>query len=159
MRINAFLADQKVPFEALAHPPAYSAQKRAKYLHVSGSRVAKSVLLHGPAGFFLAVLPATHQVDTDRLDRELAGPVRLATAAELADVFRDCEWGVVPPFGALYGMPTVLDDSLPADAVLVFECHTHVDAVRLRCADFERLEQARRLPFTCRPEAAHGRSG
>src|SRR5437588_8555035 len=79
MRINAFLADQNVPFETLPHPPAYTAQKRAKYLHVSGSRVAKSVLLHGPDGFFLAVLPATHPIDTERLANALGGPVRLAT--------------------------------------------------------------------------------
>ena len=30
---------------------------------------------------------------------------------------------------------------------MVFEMHTHVDAVRLRCRDFERLERPRRLPF------------
>jgi Ala-tRNA(Pro) deacylase len=153
MRINAFLANHNVPFETVPHPPAYTAQKRAKYLHVSGSRVAKSVLLHGPDGFLLAVLPATHQIDTDRLGRDLGGTVRLATDAEIANFFRDCEWGVVPPFGALYGLKTVVDDSLPADAELVFEGHTHVEAVRLRCGDFERLERSRRLRFGRRPEA------
>jgi Ala-tRNA(Pro) deacylase len=153
MRINAFLADQNVPFEPVPHPPAYSAQKRAKYLHISGSRVAKSVLLYGPQGFLLAVLPATHQIDTDELARDLAGPVRLATAAEIADFFSDCEWGVVPPFGALYGLKTVVDDSLAPDAELVFEGHTHFEAVRMRCADFERLEGSRRLRFARRPDA------
>jgi Ala-tRNA(Pro) deacylase len=154
MRINAFLADQNVPFETLPHPPAYTAQKRAKYLHVSGSRVAKSVLLHGPEGFLLAVLPATHQIDTERLGHDLGGAVRLATGAEIADFFRDCEWGVVPPFGALYGLKTVIDDGLPPDAELVFEGHTHVEAVRLRCGDFERLERPRRLRFARRHEVA-----
>src|SRR5262249_39580545 len=132
------------------HPPAFTAQQRAKSLHVSGSRVAKSVLLRGPGGYLLAVLPATHRVDTQALAAALGGPIRLATDREIAVVFRDCEWGVVPPFGTLYGLPTLLDDSLPADVLLVLETQTHVDAVRLRCSDFERLESPRRLPFARR---------
>jgi Ala-tRNA(Pro) deacylase len=158
MRIDAFLAEQNVPFETLPHAPAYTAQKRAKYLHISGSRVAKSVLLHGPEGFFLAILPATHHIDTDQLSEALGGRVRLATGAEIADVFRDCEWGVVPPFGTLYGLGSIVDESLPLEAELAFEGHTHVEAVRMRCADFERLEGSRRLRFAYRPASANGQA-
>jgi Ala-tRNA(Pro) deacylase len=148
MRITAMLADRQVEFEPLPHAPAFSAQHRAKYLRVPGRRVAKGVLLHGPEGFLLAVLPASHRIDTDRLALVFGGPVRLATVAEIREVFPDCEWGVVPPFGTLYGLPTILDDAISAEAVMVFETHTHFDAVRLRCSDFEQLERPRRLAFT-----------
>jgi Ala-tRNA(Pro) deacylase len=150
MRIADFLAEQRVPFEPLPHPPAFTAQKRAKWLRVPGAQVAKCVLLCGPDGYVLAVLPATHHVDTEALSEHLGGPVRLAGDREIAEVFRDCEWGVVPPFGTLYGLPTLLDDSLHPDALLVLETHTHVDAVRLHCGDFERLERPRRLRFAVR---------
>jgi Ala-tRNA(Pro) deacylase len=156
MRIDSFLAERAVPFEPLAHPPAFSAQKRAKHLHVPGAQVAKAVLLRGPAGHLLAVLPATHQVDTARLARELGGPVRLADDREVAEVFRDCEWGVVPPFGTLYGLPTLLDESIAPDALIVLEGHTHVEAVRLLCRDFERLERPRRLAFARKQPAGAG---
>jgi Ala-tRNA(Pro) deacylase len=147
MRVPDFLAQQRVTFETLLHPPAFTAHNRAKYLHVSGNQVAKSVLLAGPRGHFLAVLSATHHIDTDRLAAELGGPVRLATEQEMAEVFADCEWGVAPPFGTLYGLPTVLDDSLHADALIIFEGNSHGEAVRLLCRDFERLERPRRLRF------------
>jgi Ala-tRNA(Pro) deacylase len=150
MRIPDFLAEQQVDFESLLHPPAFTAQKRAKYLHVSGTRVAKSVLLEGPRGAFLAVLPATHRVDTEALARDLDGPVRLASAREVAEVFRDCEWGVVPPFGSLYGLPTLLDEGLNPGEWIVFEGHSHMHALRLLCRDFERLERPRRLRFARR---------
>jgi Ala-tRNA(Pro) deacylase len=153
MRIAEFLAEQHVAYEPLPHPPAFSAQKRARCLHVSGKQVAKCVLLHGPAGYLLAVLPATHQVDTQALSRTLGGPVRLAANKEIAHVFPDCEWGVVPPFGTLYGLPTLLDDSIPPDALLVLETHTHVDAIRLPCRDFERLERPRRLRLGSRVDS------
>jgi Ala-tRNA(Pro) deacylase len=147
MRIAAFLEDQRVAYESLPHAPAFSAQKRAKYLHVPGRQVAKSVLLRGPDGLLLAVLPANLHLDPYLLSVALGGPVRLANDAETAAIFADCEWGVVPPFGSLYGLPTVLDRSLDPRAMIVFEGQTHGQAVRMRCADFERLERPRRLRF------------
>src|SRR5262249_44603017 len=127
--------------------PAFSAQKLARSLQVKGHLVAKAVLLRGPDGYLLALLPATHQVDTLALAEHLGGPVRLAREGEIASVFRDCEGGVVPPFGRLYDLPSVLEDSIDPDTLLVLESHTHVDAVRLRCRDFERLEAPQRLRF------------
>jgi hypothetical protein len=50
----------------------------------------------------------------------------------------------VPPFGNLYGLETVLDESLWPDSWMVFEAHTTVEAIRLRTGDFERLERPRR---------------
>jgi len=147
MRIIAFLEDQRVPFESLPHAPAYSAEKRAKYLHVPGRQVAKSLLLRTPRGFVLAILPATHQVDLPLLADEFGGAVRLASDAEIGEVFRDCEWGVVPPFGTLYELPILLDDSFSPESLLVFDGQTHVEALRMRCADFERLERPTRLGF------------
>jgi Ala-tRNA(Pro) deacylase len=147
MRIADFLEEKQVAFEYLPHPPAFTAHKLAKYLHIPGVQVAKCVLLRGPAGYLIAVLPATCRVDTERLGLALDGPVRVAADREMAEVFRDCEWGVVPPFGTLYGLATVLEASIAADALLVMETNTHVEAVRLHCRDFERLERPRRLPF------------
>jgi Ala-tRNA(Pro) deacylase len=151
MRIADFLADQQVSCEFLLHPPAFTAQKRAKHLRVSGGRVGKCVLLRGPSGWLLAVLAAMQRVDLRTLAEALGGPVRLATGRELADVFRDCEWVAAPPFGRLYGLQTVLEESIPPEAWLVFETHSHMEAVRIRCNDFERLERPRRLRFA-RPE-------
>jgi Ala-tRNA(Pro) deacylase len=147
MRISDYLAEQRIDFEWLPHPPAYTAQKRAKYLRVSGRQVAKCVLLASPSGYLLAVLPATRQVDTKVLAEQLGGPIRLANDREIATVFRDCESGVVPPFGTRYGVSTLLDDAIDPDASIVLETDTQYEAIRLRCRDFERLEKPRRLAF------------
>jgi Ala-tRNA(Pro) deacylase len=149
MRVPDFLLQQDVPFETLLHPPAFTAQKRARFLHVPGREVAKAVLLQGPFGYVLAVLPATQHVDAGRVTQALGGPVRLADNDEIARVFPDCEWGVVPPFGTLYNLPVLLDAGIPPDTLMVFETTTHAEAVRLLCRDFERLERPRRLPLAC----------
>lgn len=147
MRVHQFLQDKEVRFETIVHPPAYTAQKRAKRLHISGKGLAKCVLLRKAKAYFLAVLPATSQVDLGRLSILMEQPVRLATANEVSEVFQDCEWGVAMPFGSLYGITTILDDSFAPDSVLVFEAHFHAFTIRMNCRDFERLEQPRRLRF------------
>jgi Ala-tRNA(Pro) deacylase len=147
MRVPQFLNEQQVAFETVLHPPAFTAARRARCLHVPGKHLAKSVLLAGPVGYLLAVLPATHRVDLKALSAALGGPVRLASASEVAETFRDCEWGVLTPFGTLYGMPTLLDDSIDPEALIVFEAHLHAVTIRMQCRDFERLEGPRRLRF------------
>ena len=100
MRVEQFLSQQRVAFETIVHPPAFTAQKRAKYLGIPGQLVAKCVLLHGPSGYLLAVLPATYRVDLEALTHALNGPVRLASGRELTEVFQDCEWGVAAPISS-----------------------------------------------------------
>lgn len=148
MRVTRFLADQQVPFETLIHPPAYTAQRRAKFLRMPGRLVVKAVLIHAPSGYLLAVLPATRQLDLDRLSRLLGGSVRLATTGEVRRIFRDCEIGAISPFGSLYGLPSILDDSVEPGTTIAFEGHTHFHAIRMSCQDYERLERPRRLAFT-----------
>lgn len=151
MHIGDYLTEQRIDFERLPHPPAFTAQKRAKYLHLPGHQVAKTVLLAGPAGYLLAVVLAPRRIDTESLGELLGGSVRLANDCEIAEIFNDCEWGVVPPFGRFYGLTTLLDDSITPDTWIVMETHTQFEAIRLRCRDFERLEKPRRLPLTRQP--------
>lgn len=145
MNFPSFLMDRQISFETLVHPPAFTAQKRAKYLRIPGKQVAKTVLLKGTTDYFLAILPATHLVDTEKLTAALGQTVRLARDDEAASLFVDCEWGVVPPFGTLYGLSTILEESIHPDTLMVFEGNRRGEAIRMRCHDFEQLEQPRRL--------------
>jgi Ala-tRNA(Pro) deacylase len=93
------------------------------------------------------VLPATKRIDRERLSDTLGFPIRLATGKEVAVVFRDCEWGVVGPFGKLYGIPSILDSSIAPEQMMIFESDTHAEAIRIRCRDYEALERPRRIGF------------
>lgn len=148
MRITELLTERRLPYESQPHALAFTAQMRAKYLGVPGSRVAKAVLLQGPQGPILAVLPACRRLNLPAIESFLGGSVRLAKDDEVAATFPDCEWGVVPPFGILYGVPTLLDDSFAASDRLVFKGHTHVEGVWLSCRDFEQLERPHRLALS-----------
>ncbi len=149
MRVSQFLLDQRISFEEMFHPPAFSSQKLAKSLHITGRRVVKSVLLKGPRGFLLAVLPASQWVDLRQLMEPMGGPVRLATVDELCTLFNDCEFGALMPFGRLYNIQTILEASIPLDATIIFEAQQHAVAIRMTCRDFVNLESPERLTFAC----------
>ncbi len=147
MRVSQYLSDQHIAFEEMVHPPAYTSQKLARFLHISGRQVVKSILLKGPGGFFVAVLPAAQHIDLPRLGEQMGDAIRLATVEELYERFPDCEWGALMPFGRLYGMATILEASIPLDATIVFEAQRHAVAIRMQCRDYVHLEHPSRMCF------------
>jgi Ala-tRNA(Pro) deacylase len=147
MRVSEYLLEQEVTFETVLHPPAFTSQKLARFLHISGRQVIKCVLLASGDRFLLAILRAVDHVDLDALAKRLGAPVRLASEDELADHFRDCERGALTPFGSQYGLQTFLEDSINPDHLIVFEAQEHAVAIRMKCRDFERLEKPTRCRF------------
>jgi Ala-tRNA(Pro) deacylase len=158
VRVPQFLTDQQVCFETVVHPPSFTAQKLARNLHISGRHVVKSVLLAGNNTYYLAVLPAAMRVDLSAVSEHLGITVRLASEDDLARLFNDCERGAVTPFGHLYGLTTLLEASITPESTVVFESGRHVEAIRMTCRDFERLERPRRFPFARAAEVRHPRA-
>ncbi len=143
MNIQEFLGQKSIDCEVLEHLATYDAQRMAEAVHVSGHHVAKTVLLRvgTEPQYAVAVLPASHDVDFEKTCVALdTSKVELATEVEMSDHCPDCEIGALPPFGSHYGMRTVVDESLTRDEHIVFEGTTHREAIRMRYADFEQLE-------------------
>jgi len=148
MGICDYLRSQRVHFELLLHRPASSASRRAGTLHAPGRQVAKAVLLGAGSGYVLAVLPATHRIDLERLQKALGTvALRLASEPELDQVFVDCEHGALPPFGSRYGVPTIVDASLAGASEILVETNVRHLCLRLRYRDFEALEGGLRARF------------
>ena len=151
MYIVDFLRSRGVWYEALLHRPASSSTKRAGCVHIPGRRVAKAVLVKAGDSFVLAVLPSTSRIDLFRLSEVVGEPaslVRLATPDELFELFPDCEPGVVPPFGRLYGLKTVVDLGLADSSEIIVGANTRHEGVRILFRDFQTLEEPNRASFT-----------
>jgi Ala-tRNA(Pro) deacylase len=154
MKVQEFLLEQHVPFDVWQHRSTHSAQGLARSLDVPSDNVAKSVLLKVDGEFILAVIPASHQISMPLLkSRMSAKSVELATEDELAEVFRDCERGVAPPFGRSYGIRTLVDGSLTEDEHVVFEANSHDEAIYLRYHDYANIERPMVLSFTYEEDA------
>jgi Ala-tRNA(Pro) deacylase len=139
-KLKECLDGNKVKYDVLTHPQVYTAQGVAAATHVPGNELAKSVILKVDDRFVLAVLPAPRKVDTEQLQTQLgARNVRMAHESEFASLFPGCETGAMPPFGNLYGVDVYVDRSLTRDEEIVFNAGTHVEAIRMKYKDFERL--------------------
>ncbi len=151
MRLDDLLVSRHIAFQRLPHRRTYTANRMAQALHVKGRQVAKTVLLRTGQGPMLAVLPATHHIDLEQLREDLGDPqVALAPEAEMDRLFPDCERGAVPPFGSLYQVPTIMDETLSEDESIVFEGPDHEQAIRMSLQDYEALEHPRTAHFAHR---------
>ena len=151
MYVLDYLRSRGIWFETLLHRPASSSAKLAGSVHVPGRAVGKAVLVKAGQSFVLVILPSTSWIDLGRLSEVLGSPladVRLATPNELFDTFNDCEPGVVPPFGRLYGLTTLVDSGWTEAGEIVLGANTRHEGLRMRFRDFQALEQPLRASFT-----------
>ena len=156
MHIEQFLTNQGVRFEVIKHRPTFTAQSTARVLYVVASEVAKSVLLRADDDYVLALIPGMATVDLAAIKRLLQSDnVALVSEFELPRIVPDCQLGSVPAFGSEYGMKTIVDESLAKEADIVIEGNTHAEAIRMRYADYVKLERPLVARIAAHLEAQH----
>lgn len=142
MNLQSYLDELGVHYRLSYHATAFTAQDLAMVEHVPGRKVIKPVVVRADGEFVMCALPACHRVDLDELKIQLdAADVSLADEQKLAELFPGCELGAEPPVGRLYGMTTVMDESLTKDDQVTFQAGTHNEAVTMTLADYRRLAQ------------------
>ena len=140
MKLESFLQERGIGYEKHTHVVTYTAQGLANAEHVSGYMVAKPVIVKGASGFTMCVLAAPKHVDLKRIAAALGEPeVYLASEAEMAELFPDCELGAEPPLGTPYGLKTIMDQQLREDEFLVMQAGTHTEAIKMRRTDWEKV--------------------
>jgi len=138
-RVRSYLMERGVSYETHTHPVAYTTSEVAEAGHVAGKQMAKVVMLKTEDGLAMAVVPGDEMVDLGKVAEALgAGEVRLAMEDEFAQSFPDCETGAEPPFGALYDVPTLVDNGLDSPRI-TFTAGTHTETITLALDDYLEL--------------------
>ena len=138
-RISAYLSEQDADFDIVDHPHSSTSIESAHLSHIPGDRIAKSVVLADDRGYLLAVLPASCKVDLGELHRLTNRNLGLVTEYELGALFDDCEPGAVPPFGNVYDIDTIVDESLVEQSDIYFEAGDHERLIHMSAETFENL--------------------
>lgn len=139
-RLREFLEMHHVPYEVHEHEQALTATAVAEADGVPQSEMAKVVMLRSARHYLMTVIPACRRLDLERVrsvteERDL----EIASEAELAGLFPECETGAMPPFGNLFGIPVWVDDALGRETETVFNAGNHCETVHMAYADFVRL--------------------
>lgn len=139
-KLREFLDSHDIRYLVISHSVAYTAQGIAALTHVSGKKLAKTVIVKIDGILAMVAIPAADHVDLDRL-RALTGAqaVEIASERDFKDAFPDCETGAMPPFGNLYDMPVYADASLARNEEITFVAGTHRELVRMSWDDMARL--------------------
>lgn len=139
-KLKRFLDDHGVRYVTINHSPAFTSQEIAASAHIPGKELAKTVVVELDGRLAMAVLPASFQIDLQRLKAATgADHVSVASEKDFADRFPECELGAMPPFGNLYDMEVFADVSLIDDDEIAFNAGTHSELVQLPYADFAAL--------------------
>ena len=141
-RLQSFLEDNRIAYEAIHHRKDYTAKEAAEDTHTAAVEFAKTVFIRLDSRYAMAVLPADHWVSTKKL-RDALGvdELRLATEGEVKELCPDCDVGAAPPFGNLYNLSVYVSPTLTKDEEITFNAGSHEDAIRMTYRDFSALVQ------------------
>jgi len=120
-RLQKYIAEQGVAWDPVSHEASSTCMEAAHGAHISPDRVAKAVVLKGSAGYLMAVIPASQQLNVQKLGDVVTDDLALVGEPTLGELFADCKPGAVPPVGAAYGIRTLWDEGLGGRADVYFE--------------------------------------
>ncbi|UHD14800.1 aminoacyl-tRNA deacylase [Thiocapsa bogorovii] len=140
--LQSYLKEQSVDFALVRHPHTGASMDTAQAAHVPGDHLAKGVVVSQDGRYLLVVVPADYHVHLGRLHEHLGEPVGLATEAEVAGLFPDCEPGAVPPIGGAYALRTLVDRHLMNLPEVYFESGDHEHLVKISGDRFADLMRA-----------------
>ncbi|NQV55139.1 MAG: aminoacyl-tRNA deacylase [Rhodospirillales bacterium] len=138
-RLDKYLNSADVKYEVISHPITENSSMTAEAADIKGDDLAKAVVFHDNDGYVVAVVPSTHRVEVNSLQRILGRDLNLVTELELDMLFADCEVGAVPPLAQAYGLPVVLDRSLQGHDKLYFEAGDHRTLIGVNGESFAKL--------------------
>lgn len=148
-KLRDFLDDANIQYESISHQPTETARQTAKAVKMDDKDIAKIVMVRVDGKMTMVVLPASHKIHFNMLERELrARNIELATEDEFKELFPECEVGAMPPFGNLYDLDVIVADALTKDETIAFNAGTHNEVIRMAYKDFESITNPKVASFT-----------
>ena len=147
--LKAFLDAHNVGYSSIYHSPFYTTQEIAESAHIAGKEMCKTVIVKLDENLAMAVLPADHRVDLEKLKKASgAQTVELAKEEEFERCFPGCHIGAMPPFGNLYGVAVFVARPLTQNETIVFNAGTHYELIRMAYRDFDTLVRPKAADFS-----------
>jgi Ala-tRNA(Pro) deacylase len=137
--VQQYLFRERIPYDVIVHAPTWDSAHSAEFAHISGHRLAKSVVLQDENGYVMAVIPASHKLDLQAVRAELHRELSLSTEHTLAKLFEDCAPGAVPPVPRVYGIYSVVDQTLTDVPEVYLEGGDHRSLIHLSVQEFRKV--------------------
>lgn len=130
--------------EAHALRPGYSMSQGAKALIIRGKREG------GERFFAQCVLPADCKLDGNKAKEAIgAKSISFATQEESDRLTGGVEFGGIPPFGNLFGLPVYMDPKLKEHDEILFNCGDRRATIVMKLADYLAIVQPIEAEVAC----------
>ncbi|MBI4050279.1 MAG: YbaK/EbsC family protein [Candidatus Doudnabacteria bacterium] len=141
-KLKKFLDANKIKYKLEEHKKVYTAFNEAETQHLKPKEVAKTVLVKADKGFAIAVVPAQKKVDFNKVKKALkAKQVSMAREGDMAKILKT-KIGLAHPFGNLYKLPTLVDNSLLKQKNIIASAGSYTESIEFKTADFVKLVQS-----------------
>ena len=139
-RVRDLLERHGVPFDVLRHEPVYTSEQAAAIRGAPLASGAKALVCKGDGEFVMFVMPADLKLASKDVRRARAWrKLRFADRDEVRRL-TDLEPGAIPPFGSLFGLPTLCDSRLGDSETINFNAGDHCISVSMSWADYLEVE-------------------
>jgi len=140
-RVRALLESRGARFDVMRHEPVYTSQEAARVRGTPLASGAKALVCKGGDAMLMFVLPADRKLASRQIRRSRGWrKLRFATREEVLER-TGLEPGSIPPFGSLFGLPTLCDERLGENEAINFNAGDHAVSVSMPYADYVRVEQ------------------
>jgi len=140
-RVETLLKQHGNVFEVLRHEPVYTSEEAARVRGTPLASGAKALICKGDDAFVMFVMPADRKLDSNAVRRAKGWrKLRFATREEIMAI-TGLTPGSIPPFGSLFGLPTLCDRRLGENETINFNAGDHSISVGMRYADYVQVEK------------------
>ena len=135
------LKEHGIAFQVLRHEPAHTSEEAARIRGTPLDSGAKALICKGDDRFVMFVVPADRKLDSHAVRRAKGWrKLRFATREEVLEL-TGLAPGSIPPFGSLFGLPTLCDERLGDNDVINFNAGDHSISLSMRYADYVLAEK------------------
>lgn len=139
--LENLLKQHGIAFQVLRHEPVYTSEEAARVRGTPLASGAKALICKGEEGFVMFVVPADRKLDSHAVRRTKGWrKLRFATREEVLQM-TGLTPGSIPPFGSLFGLPTLCDERLGDNETINFNAGDHSISVSMRYVDYLTLEK------------------
>jgi Ala-tRNA(Pro) deacylase len=140
-RVQQFLDANNVAYDVLRHEPVYTSEEAAAIRGTPLASGAKALICKGDRQVVMFVVPADRKLASREIRRQRKWrKLRFLNRDEVLEL-TGLQPGSIPPFGSLFGLPTLCDGRLRENERINFNAGDHSISVSMRYEDYIRVEK------------------
>jgi Ala-tRNA(Pro) deacylase len=147
-KLAKYLEKAKIKHNILEHKTVYTAYDVAATMSKKLNEIAKSLLVMADKNYYLAILPADHNLDFKKLaqvvGRAVGRKIKVVKipGEEVMKKLLKVKAGAMSAFGGLHKLPVVVEEKLAKTKEAIFASGSFNHSVEMAVKDFIKLERA-----------------